>query len=214
MTGEVHVKPWIPLWQKRGNPDQRMSCVLFVVVVVEFVVKSHSQSLTWSRPVFTLVLGKLLHCCWRIDKMQVVITVFLVALVFPMCLVARTGFFGCHFITALAIYAQALDPASPYPLQDFSIIIRPHRSTTYVDAACCYRPSSVVCLSVCHTSEPCRNSCTDRDAVWVEDSGGPKKPCIRWGPVPPMGRGNFDGGSSVLRDAAMDAICYNWLCGL
>jgi len=28
------------------------------------------------------------------------------------------------------------------------IIIKPHRSTTYVDAACCYRPSSVVCLSV------------------------------------------------------------------
>ena len=29
------------------------------------------------------------------------------------------------------------------------IIIRPHCSTTYIDAACCYRPSSVVCLSVC-----------------------------------------------------------------
>ena len=29
-------------------------------------------------------------------------------------------------------------------------IIRPHRSTTHVDAAYCYRPSSVVCwLSVC-----------------------------------------------------------------
>jgi len=27
-------------------------------------------------------------------------------------------------------------------------IIRPRRSTTYVDAACCYRPSSVVCRSV------------------------------------------------------------------
>ena len=27
-------------------------------------------------------------------------------------------------------------------------IIRPHCSTTYVDAACCYRPSSVVCRSV------------------------------------------------------------------
>jgi len=26
--------------------------------------------------------------------------------------------------------------------------MRPHRSTTYVDAAYCYRPSSVVCLSV------------------------------------------------------------------
>ena len=41
------------------------------------------------------------------------------------------------------------------------IILRPHRSTTYVDAACCYRPSSVVCRSVCrsvcHTSEPCKN---------------------------------------------------------
>jgi len=39
----------------------------------------------------------------------------------------------------------------------------------------------VVCLSVCHTSEPCKNGCTDRDAVWVKDSGGPKEPCIRWG---------------------------------
>ena len=29
------------------------------------------------------------------------------------------------------------------------IIIGPHRSTTYVDAACCYRPRSVVCRSVC-----------------------------------------------------------------
>jgi len=29
------------------------------------------------------------------------------------------------------------------------IIIRSHRSTTYVDVAYCYRLSSVVCLSVC-----------------------------------------------------------------
>jgi len=29
--------------------------------------------------------------------------------------------------------------------------------TTYVDAAYCYQLSSVVCLSVCHTSEPCKN---------------------------------------------------------
>jgi len=57
------------------------------------------------------------------------------------------------------------------------IIIRPHRSTTYVDAAYCYWPSSVVChsvcLSVCLTSETCKNGCTDRDAVWVEGSDGP-----------------------------------------
>jgi len=34
-----------------------------------------------------------------------------------------------------------------YPI----IIIRPHRSTTYVDAAYCYRPSSVVCRFVCRS---------------------------------------------------------------
>jgi len=28
-------------------------------------------------------------------------------------------------------------------------IIRPHRSITYVDAACCYQSSSLVCRSVC-----------------------------------------------------------------
>jgi len=31
------------------------------------------------------------------------------------------------------------------------ITIKPHRSTTYVDAAFCYRPSSVVCLFVCQS---------------------------------------------------------------
>jgi len=37
------------------------------------------------------------------------------------------------------------------------ISIRPHRSTTYIDAAYCYRLSTVVCRSVCHTSKPCKN---------------------------------------------------------
>ena len=38
------------------------------------------------------------------------------------------------------------------------VIVRPHYSTTYVDAACCYRPSRVVCLSLvvspAKTAEP------------------------------------------------------------
>jgi len=34
-------------------------------------------------------------------------------------------------------------------LSSYLIIIRPHRSTSYVDAAYCYRPTSVLCLSVC-----------------------------------------------------------------
>jgi len=68
--------------------------------------------------------------------------------------------------------------------------------TTYVDAVYCYRPSSVVCrlvgLSVCHTSEPCKNSWSNRDAIWVEDSGGPREPCTRLRSRSPIGSGNFE----------------------
>jgi len=56
------------------------------------------------------------------------------------------------------------------------IIIRPNRSTTYVDKVYCYRRSNVVCWFVCHTSESCKNGWTDRDAVCVEDSGGHREP--------------------------------------
>jgi len=63
------------------------------------------------------------------------------------------------------------------------VIVRPHSSTTYVDAAYCF--GRYVCLSVCYSSEPCINGRTDRDAVRVEDLGWLKEPCIRWGPDPP-----------------------------
>ena len=80
-------------------------------------------------------------------------------------------------------------------------IFRPHCSTTYVDAACCYRLSSVVCLSVglsvCHSSEPCKNGCTNQDAIRAENLSRPKEPCIRWGSRSPMGKSNFEGGRGV-----------------
>ena len=38
------------------------------------------------------------------------------------------------------------------------VIIRPHHSTTFVDAAYCYRLSSMVCLSVCHLVSPAKTS--------------------------------------------------------
>ena len=63
----------------------------------------------------------------------------------------------------------------------------------YVDAAYSYRPSSVVCRSVCHTSEPCKNGITDRAAVWVEDLVGPGNHVLDGVPDPPMGRGKFLG---------------------
>jgi len=91
-------------------------------------------------------------------------------------------------------------------------IFMPHRSTMYVDAAYCYRPSSVVCLSVCHTSEPCKNGSTDRDFVWVEDSGGPREPCITWATgvqIPPwegkIFRGNGESHCKVWGHSAV--IC-------
>jgi len=51
---------------------------------------------------------------------------------------------------------------------------------------------AVLRVSVCHTSDPCRNGCTDRDAVWVEDLGWPREPCVRWGSRS-VGRANFQG---------------------
>ena len=50
-----------------------------------------------------------------------------------------------------------------------------------VDAAHNYWPSSVVCWCVSHTSEPFINGWTNRDAVLVMDSHGPKESCVRWG---------------------------------
>jgi len=55
-----------------------------------------------------------------------------------------------------------------------------------------------VCLSACgFVSRSVTLMSTDRDAVWVEDSGGPKEPCVRWGPDLPMGRGIFEGGRGI-----------------
>ena len=43
----------------------------------------------------------------------------------------------------------------------------------------------MVCRSVCHNSEPCKNGCTDRAAAWVEDLGGPGNHVLDGGPDPP-----------------------------
>jgi len=41
---------------------------------------------------------------------------------------------------------------------------------------------------------PLQKRLNDRDAVWVEDLGGPREPCIIWGPDPPTERDNCEGG--------------------
>ena len=72
-----------------------------------------------------------------------------------------------------------------------------------------HRLSSVVCRSVCpsvcHTSEPCKNGWTDRDTVWVEDSGGPREPCIRWGSRYPHQMGQFWGQEEPI--VSMRTFC-------
>jgi len=50
-----------------------------------------------------------------------------------------------------------------------------------------------VCLLFCHTSEPCENRSTDRDAIWVEDSVDPVKHVLD-GVQIPHGKGDFEGG--------------------
>ena len=84
-------------------------------------------------------------------------------------------------------------------------LFRPHRRTTYVDAAYCYRSSSVVCrsvclsvgLSVCHTSELCKNGCTERAAVWVEELGRPGNHVLDGVQIPPWEGANFGGRIGV-----------------
>jgi len=74
------------------------------------------------------------------------------------------------------------------------LVFRPHRSTTYVDAVYCYRPSSVVCLSVClsatlvspaKTAEPIEMPSGLR--TWL----GPRDHVLDGGSDPPWEGANF-----------------------
>jgi len=81
----------------------------------------------------------------------------------------------------------------------------------YVDAAYRYRPSSVVCrsvgLSVCHTSELCKNGCSDRDAVWVETLVGPGNHVLNGGPDPPWEGAFFGGEHPIVKYRDSTVIC-------
>jgi len=74
----------------------------------------------------------------------------------------------------------------------------PHRSTTtYVDAAYCYRPSSVVSRSVCLSV--CRSVTLVSPAKMAEPIEMPFGSCARMGP-----RNHVSAGSpEVLRDVAI-----------
>jgi len=83
-----------------------------------------------------------------------------------------------------------------------SIIIRPHRSTTYmyVDAAYCYRPSSVVCrsvgLSVCRSVtlvSPAKKAEPIEMPFGLRTRVSPGNHVLDGGSDPPTEKGNFEG---------------------
>jgi len=60
--------------------------------------------------------------------------------------------------------------------------------------------SSVVCQSVCHSSEPCKNGLINQGAIWVENSGGPKESRIGWVQIPEWEWAVFRGkGRPIVR---------------
>jgi len=75
----------------------------------------------------------------------------------------------------------------------YSLLLILGRIAVLRTAAYCRRPSRVVCRSfcrsVCQSSEPYKNGSTDRDAVWVVDSGWPMEPCVRCGSRSPPSKG-------------------------
>jgi len=86
--------------------------------------------------------------------------------------------------------------ASPCTLWLHLLLLYRIAHITYIDAVYCYRLCSVVCRSVsqsvCHTSEPCKNSWTDQYVIWVEHSGGPENHVLGGVQIPPW-EGQFWG---------------------
>ena len=105
----------------------------------------------------------------------------------------------CVVCVCVCCFAQYSDCAA-------HIIFRPHRSTTYVDAAAyCYRPSSVVCRSVFCLSvflsvtlvSTAKTAAPIEMPFGLRIRVGPRNNVLDGGADPHMGRGNFEGGSGV-----------------
>ena len=87
------------------------------------------------------------------------------------------------------------------------LIFRPHHSITYVDAACCYRPRSVVCLSiglsvcVCVTVvSPAKMAALIEMSFRLRTLVGPKNSVLDGGPDPPWEGAIFRGeGRPVVK---------------
>ena len=74
-------------------------------------------------------------------------------------------------------------------------IIRPHRSTMYVDAAYCYRLSSTVCRFVCLTLvSPAKTAAPIELPFGLRTWVGPGNHVLDGGSISPHGKGQIFGG--------------------
>ena len=89
--------------------------------------------------------------------------------------------------------------------QLLSTIVRPHCSTMYVDVAYCYRPSSMVCLSVAVVS-PAKTAELINMPFGLR-TRGPREPCVRWGPGAPW-------EEAILRGKERPIINYRDTTGI
>jgi len=81
------------------------------------------------------------------------------------------------------------------------IIMRLHRHTTYVDAAYCYRPSSVVGLYVDRSVtlvSPTKTAEPIEIPFWLRTRVGPRNHVLDGSPDHPVERGNFRGNGFPL----------------
>jgi len=80
------------------------------------------------------------------------------------------------------------------------VIVRPHCSTTYVDAAYSYRPSSVVCWSICQSVtlvSPAKTAALIELPFGLRTWVGPGNHVLDGGPDPPWEVANFWGRMGV-----------------
>ena len=130
------------------------------------------------------------------------------------------------FCDSVSIYAASSQAIINKVIQTILVLLDHITRTTYVDVLCCYWPSSVVCHSICRSVclSPEKNGCTNRDAVWVEDLGGPRELCISWGSRSPHEKGQFGGKGApivkyrdTLRSPVRKQLNQSWCrldCGL
>ena len=72
------------------------------------------------------------------------------------------------------------------------LLFRPHRSTTYVDAAYCYRPSSVVCRSATLV-RPVKTAAPIEIPFRLRTRVGPRNHVLDGGSRSSHEKGNFEG---------------------